>query len=318
MYWGSFRSAFKENGGKCGETSYWRQGTPKPFDVKCDPVPILVGSNWRIKCSDGTDVAVSPASKAIYDGEFFGPSPGQVQYAAVSSNCSVGIPSLAGDNVVYDKTTYSAVLPPDCDAGGVYPPGNPPPIINKTFNVDYAPDNRQSYNFNIETNIDGKFEFPITVNVGGVNITIGFGGIDIDSDEGGGETPAPDSNGNGTDVPPPNPTEYDVQPPPPATIKEPEEKFESDDSEVVWVLVDIIKEPNSGKTILQRSEDDNTYFAGYFAWKVNAGNAYRLEEQPIRKKHSAFLRPSNVNGYSAYTVNDAKISLKEYKVKPGV
>jgi len=317
QHWGTYRASVRRNEGECGEIVYWRQGVIKPVGVKVNHVPVVLSGKWVLNASDGTTVPCAPVNKQIYDSEFFGSAPGEIFYAPVTPNCALGVPEGSGASAFWAKTTYGGILPADCERGGVYPPGNPPPTINKTFNIDYSPDSRESYSFDISTNVDGKFEFPITINVGGVNVTIGFGGIEIGDDGGGVSTPAPDSNGNGTDVPPPNPTEYDVQPPPPETIKEPEEKFESDDSDVVWVLVDIIEEPNSGKTILQRFEADNTYFAGYFAWKVNAGSSYRLEEQPIRKKHSAFLRPSNVDGYSAYTVNNARISLKEYKLKPG-
>ena len=84
-----------------------------------------------------------------------------------------------------------------------------------------------------------------------------------------------------------------------------------------YVLVTITKFPSiKEKTIVQKIEANNDYFAGYFNWIVdNGGSEYREPSIPIRKSKNAFKAPDNVKKYAVYGVNDAEFSTKEIKKK---
>lgn len=90
-----------------------------------------------------------------------------------------------------------------------------------------------------------------------------------------------------------------------------EEEVEENE-ELLWVLVDITKNPFKGKTLLFANSQDNTYFAGYLSWLVNGQETYRMSEIPVRKRYSAFKAPEGVNGYRLVPVNGAILSARKY------
>lgn len=98
----------------------------------------------------------------------------------------------------------------------------------------------------------------------------------------------------------------------------PDEPEELEQDEVVednirYVIVNMIRSPIGGKSILLPNPEDSDFFAGYFAWifQVN-GEDYRTPSQPIRKKRNIFVPPNGANGYRIYAVNGATLSSAYY------
>lgn len=173
-----------------------------------------------------------------------------------------------------------------------------------------------------DTNINAGIAF-----VGGdVTVVVSTGGIDITQGggSGGGGGGAPEGEGEGegggggsttttTLLPDKDSEEFITKKFPGEEEEEKElEELEVEDEEVDWVLVEITTPPRSGKTILQKAPENNDYFAGYFSWVVTDGNAYWLEQQPIRKQYTAFKAPEAVSGYRMYAVNGAKLAARQY------
>jgi len=65
------------------------------------------------------------------------------------------------------------------------------------------------------------------------------------------------------------------------------------------------------KTIILPNPSDNTFFAGYFAWKLDD---WRGEEIPIRKSKHIFIKPNWANGYRVYTVNTSSIKVTDFLI----
>jgi hypothetical protein len=84
-----------------------------------------------------------------------------------------------------------------------------------------------------------------------------------------------------------------------------------------WVLVTITKfPPEKEKTIIQKVEANNDYFAGYFNWIVTLdGVDYRTPSLPVRKTKNAYKAPDNLKTYAVYSVNGAEFSVLEKKKK---
>jgi hypothetical protein len=82
-------------------------------------------------------------------------------------------------------------------------------------------------------------------------------------------------------------------------------------------LVTITKfPPEKEKTIIQKVEANNDYFAGYFNWIVTLdGVDYRTPSLPVRKTKNAYKAPDNLKTYAVYSVNGAEFSIVEKKKK---
>lgn len=209
------------------------------------------------------------------------------------------------DGSTWDEAVLISVeradgLPDNC---GDYPPEYPPdpPFDNNDFQYDVTINNydgdsnitgSDTYNLNF-TNVEGDFN--ANLNLGGVDFTTNYNGFDFST------TTSSSGGGGGANE---NLEE-----------KEQEEK-EEEEKEVPgikYALVTVTTLPLAGKTILQSSSVNNTYFAGYFSWLIDInGVSYRLEEQPIRKIRTAFQAPDNATGYAYYAVNDARLQVVEY------
>lgn len=94
------------------------------------------------------------------------------------------------------------------------------------------------------------------------------------------------------------------------------EDDEEEDEKIKYVTTKITTFPSQGKTILQKDELDNDYFAGYFNWFItNEEGKYMLPAMPIRKVSQIFKNIDEADGYRLYTVNNAKISVQVFKEK---
>lgn len=88
----------------------------------------------------------------------------------------------------------------------------------------------------------------------------------------------------------------------------PIEKEKEEEEEVKAVLIDVTKLPEGGKTMLMEKEEDMVVFAGYFRWiyKDESGD-YGFQEEPIRKKKTAFIRPIDASDFAYYAINKAEL-----------
>lgn len=157
-------------------------------------------------------------------------------------------------------------------------------IINEnTLSLEFSQVNKPNFEFDVDI---GGAKFETNIN--------GFGG-------GGGGSSQDNEN-----------PEEDLE-------EEEQEELEEDEKIVEgikYVLIRITKEPNKGKTILHKSAENNTYFAGYFSWLINVeGTNYRMPEQPIRKRKTIFKSPDDATGYAYYTVNNAGLQVTTYVKK---
>lgn len=315
MLWGTFKRAFRDAGvdAICGAEGYWRCVIAGGQEDIASTQPVAINGLMYIVGASGAEYKVAPASKSIYDGEFFGAPDVAVPFVEVQPNCNLGSASDGGDSFVFTKQTYSGVLPDYCDNGGQYPDVVAPPSTTKNVTV-YFEDNRvENFDVTIDSDPDGSYRYPINVDVGGINVNISYGGMDIDFDGGGGSSGGDGGGGTTTTfLPNPNDQDYVVSPPPGVAEDEEIEEVEVEDEEIDWVLVTITTPPSGGKTILQSNPENNDYFAGYFAWVLTEGGVYWLEQKPIRKIRQAFRAPENISGYRIYAVNDAKLQARQY------
>lgn len=243
----------------------------------------------------------------------------------------------SGVGYVKDSETYRFERvdgqPDVCENGSGYPDSGDVNNndLNNTVNVNITNNNGDvigDTNIDITANYDGNdFTFPVTISGGGISIDVDVNGFtwnttnNNSSGDGGGDGGGGGSGGGNNDTFDENDfTEVDKdgndidteEPPPEEEIEE--EKVKNPD--IAWVLISITTFPSKGKTILQKNAANNDYFAGYFHWIISAnGNDYCLPAIPIRKQFMAVKSPSDSLGYTAYTVNGAKIITKLYKQK---
>lgn len=182
-------------------------------------------------------------------------------------------------------------------------------LVYNVFNDQGDPIYSDILNYTI--NVSPGDIMNLNIDLGGVNFTFGSDGINTPSPV------APDGGGGGDESPPPF-NEVDFEP----TVLEEGEELEvtpeeqEDEERIAWVTVDITTVPFKGKTVLQGNEEDNDYFAGYLAWTIPVGGGkYRLPQQPVRKRFSAFKAPDNVVGFRVYSVNGAKLSATIHREK---
>lgn len=92
-------------------------------------------------------------------------------------------------------------------------------------------------------------------------------------------------------------------------VEEDVDEKEETKSKIEAIIVEVIDVPKKGKTIVFPNTDDNTYFAGYFCWKIGD---YRAPEEPIRKEKNIFVKPKWADGYRVYSVNLSRLTIKTY------
>lgn len=124
MVWGTFTRAFKDPGGECQATGYWRQGVILPEGELASNQPFSADGKWWLPKTDGGRINIAPASESIYNGEFFGGNPFQLPFVQSTPSCLNGTESNGGDSAVYTKTTYNKEIPDNCNQGGIDLPGN--------------------------------------------------------------------------------------------------------------------------------------------------------------------------------------------------
>lgn len=202
-------------------------------------------------------------------------------------------------------------LPDDCgNSPDYYPPD--PAIDFNDFTITINHTDGSVQNYTTSTNISNSTS--ISFNGGGTTIKIGNDGVSIsDGDDSAVKDDPPSSDTTTTFIPEDDPEKFDINKyPAPGDEEEGLDELEVENDMVDWVLVEIAVPPVKGKTILQNNPEDNDYFAGYFSWIINVGSAYRLEQQAIRKRLTAFRAPENISGYRIYAVNGAKLAITEY------
>lgn len=317
--WGTYKSAYNTPEGACGTTHYWRSIEVYVEGEVVNYAPYVDSNKWYIRRKNGIPIGIAGVAKSIYDQKLFGPAPNfPLPNISLPATCTNAPNGTGGYDAGWVESSYNKIIPEYCDAGGVYSPTTPPPVINKTYDIKISPDYSSRVTYTIKPDIDGNFTFPIEVTDGNNNITIDFGGITIDLP---GSDPYPPSGDGNNNLPP----EVIIKPPPRingdnyepvAPEEEPppegEEEIEEKDVVIAFIKVDIVTPPVKGKTILQKSENDNDYFAGYFCWLVEADGEYRLTQEPIRKKKQIFIPPQYVTGYTMYAVNGAKLKATRY------
>lgn len=197
--------------------------------------------------------------------------------------------------------------------GDGFPPPDDIPESDRSFTVNLHEDNQT---FIQENNPEGD-----TINFFGDThtVTINQEGVNIVNNN---DLPDPDNE----PPPPTEPPECVVLCEPPPTVApeidvqlefevvereeddEEKEEEEMDAKEFGYVLVQVTTAPEKRKTILQRNPDNNTFFAGWFRWRVEIdGTTYGFPELPINKPSQIFRRPDDASSFSLYTTNFAKV-----------
>lgn len=320
--WGTYKSAYDTEEDECTKTHYWRTTQIFPEGTVDNYIPIAQNGRWYLRSKTGESIPIGAANKTIYQNRSFGaveipPLPA----VALSVPCTFAPNGSGGYDAQWTDSTYQNPLPAYCDSGGRRPVTEPPPVINKNYDINFSPEYNPSISFQIKPNIDNNFTFPLNLTANNIDVTVDFGGITINLPGG---DPYPPSNNNDNNFPPEvtirrppainndnyEPVVPEEEPPP-----EGEEKKEEKGVDIAFIKVDIITPPVRGKTILQPNEEDNDYFAGYFNWLVNADGDYRLTQEPIRKKRQIFIPPDYVTGYSVYAVNGAKFRVTRFVTK---
>lgn len=320
--WGTYKSAYNTTEGACGTTHYWRSIEVFPEGDVINYAPYVDSNKWYIRRKNGVAIGIAGVNKQIYDAKNFGAAPNfPLPNVALPASCTTAPLGTGGYNAVWVESSYNKVLPAYCDGGGIYPPTNPPPVINNSYEIKIAPDYSSKIDVSISPDINGDFKFPISFTANGIGVVFDFGGITIDLP---GSDKFPPSGDGGDALPP----EVTIKPPPPInddnyepvipTVEPPpegEEEKKEKNVEIAFIRVEITTPPNRGKTILQKNSDDNDYFAGYFSWIVNADGDYRLTQEPIRKQKQIFIPPVYATGYSVYAVNGAKFKVTRFVTK---
>lgn len=245
----------------------------------------------------------------------------------------VRIDQSSGVGYVLGTVSYEFIRadgqPDVCDNQGGYPDSGDVDNrdINNSVSVDITNNNGDTITtqqIDISVNNEGdSFSFPTTLSMGGISVSVDFDGFSVGGSGESGSNGEDGGGGGSTTTVYKKPFDANdfVTIPKPIPDPEPEpgeeeelEEEEIENPEIVWVLVDIVKTPDYGKTILQNTEENNDYFAGYFHWTIaTEAGTYRLPAIPIRKLKNAFKAPSDALGYALYTVNNAKVSTKLYK-----
>ncbi len=90
------------------------------------------------------------------------------------------------------------------------------------------------------------------------------------------------------------------------------EVCEAEEVEATFLLIELTTFPRKGMAVLHKSPENTDYFAGYLNWKiVENGENYYYPSIAIRKAKNVFKKPPEVNGYSVYSINGAKMQVIE-------
>lgn len=311
-------------GGYCDEGIYWRSGNTIPWnDIENNTdVQLVLGVKWVIVGASGTEYRVQQINRTQYHQRYEGNVPGGGSERPVSGECENVLNTITYmDNAYTTDITIGVPVPPSCDESIEYPETNPPDVI--TYNtVINEGDDYTELNFEVEYSPTNNLEFPLTMNVNNsLDLTLDFGGWTfsnpVDTSPPGHkiveDVPTKDEDTKCiTPTKPPSSEELMEEPPTDCEEGEEVEDCEEIKEGIEWVLIDVTTLPIKDKTIIHSDPENNTFFAGYFSWIVNAGAAYRLEQQPIRKRRNAYKAPDGTQGYRAYTVNGAKIAIRQF------
>lgn len=283
-------------------------------------IPLLPGKITRLQYINEKGQPVS-ASKYLSDGKTFTkPTYLQIYHGGSNSPHVVTFTNSWGQIIREFRRSDGLAdvcgsLPPAYSEDPPTDPADFTKIVNiYNYNTDGSIRVTTPVPIVIPVGITGNFDFDF--NAGGVDIHFDLGGISYSGGNTTGGTTNNTTNnyyGGGGSNEVFKPEDYEEELPTP----EEEEEQQVKKPGIEFVLVTVETMPDKNKTILMKNQNDNTFFAGYFRWLLDAPDgSYGYEEIPVRKKRQVFKNPGYTNGYRLYSVNGAVLSSKMYVIQP--
>lgn len=204
------------------------------------------------------------------------------------------------------------------DCGSLPPqyPDEPDPTdpeLTGSVSITNIDNETNTYNVTVNRDVNNTINFPPTIVVNDVAITIDITGIDVLDNNNTDKNSGNDDSGKAAEEPVPvDDTVPDVTQLDDVVVTDVTES-EDEDETIEYVITEITTFPLGDKTIIQSDSNDNDYFAGYFNWTTStpAGNC-RHPSEPIRKRLQIFRKPDWATGYRVYTVNRARINVTKF------